>query len=420
MKNIGCIILLVVLLCSSLFSQTKILSFSDCLDLAIQQSYRIQRSNSEIQAGLSALSSAKSAYYPHLFAALSYDQLLYSDYNFRRQMTAAYIDWSIGDWLKNTADVKAGQVEVLRAEREYSTIEVIVRVAGLYMEILLDQRKLELLDERMGVLHEHLKVADALWQGGIRTRLDVLQTHNEIKTIEEQNLRLQSEKQNRQSELAYLLDKPIEDLGELRDFPETVVEVEPVLNLPALEQNPLLHSLQLQAETQKLRLREVSADNMPRLQIQGGYVADADLLADGNYWQVGIGLQMALFRWNNSKYRREEINAHIKSLQLQKAQAKRELAISQSHLREQLSYLRRLFFLQQEKLEITMLSLEIATANYQAGLITNLEFLHAQEQDLANHLALNMTRLTYVMRLIAVFALTNEVDKIKALHNEWH
>lgn len=418
MKNIGRIVLLVVLLYPSLFSQTKVLTLSDCLDRAIQQSYRIQSSDSEIQAALSVVNSTKSNYFPHVFADLSYDRLLYSDYNFRRRKTAAYLDWSIGDWLKNTAEVKAGQVEVLRAEREYSTIEVIVRIAGLYMDILLDLRKAELLDERLGVLHEHLKVADALWRGGIRTRLDVLQTRNEIKTIEEQKVSLRSEKQSLQNELAYLLDMPVENLQELRDFPETAVKIEPVSNLPMLERNPILHSLQLQAETQELRAREVSADNMPHIQIQGGHVEDADLLADGNYWQVGIVLQMPLFRWNISKYRREEIDARVKSLQLQKARVKRELSISQSHLQKQRSYLRELLLIQQEKLEITTQTLEIATANYQAGLITNLEYLNAQEEDLANHLALNMTRLTYVMRLIAAFALTNEVDKIKALQNE--
>jgi len=415
MKNMLRILALITLLYSSLFSQTKTISLPECIDHALQQSYRLHSNSADIEAMLATQNSAHSTYYPHLFAVLSHDQLLFPDYAFRQQMATVLMDWSLGHWIKNTADIKASQVKALRAEREHSTIEVILRVARLFMGILRDQHELALLNERMRILNKHQQVAEALWRGGIRTQLDVLQTHNEIKSIEEKKVALQAETQNLQSELAHLLNLPADRIRDLRDFPESVMGIDTVFNTLAIKCNPLLQSLQLKSEAQKLQLREVSAENLPHLQVQGGYVLDNDPLADGNYWQAGIGLQIPIFRWGESKFRREEIKARVKSLQYKKAQAQRELEIHQLRIGKQLSTLRQIYLLQQEKLKITRQSLGIATANYQAGLITNLEYLHAQENNMVNTMGLNNTRITYVLCLIDSYALTNDLKKIMAL-----
>jgi len=103
------------------------------------------------------------------------------------------------------------------------------------------------------------------------------------------------------------------------------------------------------------------------------------------------------------------------ALQWQARAAQRELQIRRTQIGQQLEGLRATHRLQQERLQITQQALQIATANYQAGLITNLEYLNAQKALVVTQVALNETRLAYALRLIESYALINDIDTIKAL-----
>lgn len=62
--------------------------------------------------------------------------------------------------------------------------------------------------------------------------------------------------------------------------------------------------------------------------------------------------------------------------------------------------------------------MQLATANYQAGLITNLEYLTAQKELAENELTKQETRLDYLLNLIEIYTLTNQTAKIAQLQGE--
>ncbi|MDZ7290329.1 MAG: TolC family protein [candidate division KSB1 bacterium] len=405
---------------SGLLAQAQTLSLAQCLELARQHSFRLQAAAQQVQAAGAVYRSGRSRYFPHVGAALSHAQSFYRHYDFRQQAGQAGLDWGIGDWLLQSAEAERKNWLAEEANREQIALEVTQRVAALYLAILQMQVKLELLANRRQLLNEHAQVANALWLAGARTQFDVLQTQAAIQQLQEEMLAAELEADNLRRELAQRLALPDYRALQLRDFPSSFSAIDSLAELRpiSLQQNPLLKSLALQYEAQQLRLRQVRAARLPHLQFAGGYVVDRDPTAEGNYWQVGAGLQFPLFRWGLSKFQQQEIRAGARALQLQQAETGRELQIQLDQINTKLEKLREIYRAQEQRLEVNQKSFQLATANYKAGLITNLEYLAAQKDLTENQLTLQETRLSFLLGVIERYTLTNQTAKIAVLQGE--
>jgi len=393
------------------------LSLAQCLDLAAKNSFQLQAGDADIQAARAAYRVDRTRYFPHISAGLAHNQLFYQQYNYRQQVGQALLDWSAGDWLLKTADIQQKNLLAQQANREQTYLEITNQVALLYVAILQKQVNRAVLQNRLNLLNEHLQISQALWQAGTRTQLDVLQTQSAINQLQEEMLAVELEADNLRQELAKRLNLPDYRALRLQEFPERFVEMDSLSSL-ALQQNPLLKSLAFQYEAQQLRLREVQAARLPHVQMTGGYFVDRDPTAEGNFWQVGAGLQFPLFRWGLSKFQQQEIRAVAASLQLQQAEIGRDLQIRLSQINERLKKLKEIYRRQAERLATMRQLLQLATANYQAGLITNLEYLTAQKELTENELTIQETRLDYLLDLIEIYTLTNQTDKIATLQAE--
>jgi len=398
-----------------LLSQQKSISLAECLSLAQQHSHVLKQENQKIQAARAAERSAESRYLPYLYAEFSYNMFLPRSDNYTRQSSSGVLDWSPGNWLKKTARTAARQIQVEQAEKEVTLLALTRRVSALYLGILRNQQELKLLERRLAILREHRQVAEALHQGGIRTELDVLQTRAAISSLKETKIVRQAERKSLQTALALLLDFHTEDTLSLKDFPARLIDEPPFFDEDPRQDNPLIKSLQLQAETRQLLLGKVQALYWPTVQLHGGSFRDTDPNAEGNYWQTGISIKAPLFRWGELKFKQQEITARVKILKWQKAEVQRELTIQLADIKQKFTRLHHTYLLLQDRQKITSQALEIATANYQAGLTTNLEYLAAQEQNVTTKVSLNETRLAYVLCRIEYYILTNKPEKIKML-----
>jgi len=402
---------------SLLLGQTMSLSAS--LDLAVQHSHLLKSQNEKIHAARAAQQTSESNYYPQFSVGFGHNQLFFTPYNYRKQFGDARLDWSPGDWLKKTALAAAKQGEVQQAEKQQVTLDLVRRVSTIYLGILRDQQELLLLEKRLEILENHRQVAEALWQGGVRTELDVLQTRVAINRLIEQKKVRQSETYNLKVALASLMGLPAARTLQLQNIPDHAIDIKLNAVQDPLTQNPFLKSFELRAEMQQLRLLEVEALKWPHLQLRGGYVVDRDPTAEGNYWRVSIGIQMPIFLRGETGFRQREIKAQVQALYWKNAQVRREIKIQQTQIVQDLSRLHETYRLQQEILQITQKTLQIATANYRAGLITNLEYLNAQKENVITQVTINETRLAYVLRLIDHYILTNQPEKIKQLQGPY-
>jgi len=396
---------------------TATLTFKDCLQRAQQSSYRLKADEQKVNAAQKSYQFDRSQTLPQLSGELTREQRHLQPYSFHQQLTLIHSDWSLGDFFLKTARATQREAMMVRALKEQTRLEVIRRAALLYVNILQKQTQTDLLQKRLDLLEAHYNVAKALWRAGARTQLDVLQTETEKAQLKEQMATIELERDNLLQELARLVNW--QDAGALQLQPIDAAEIcarpAPKVRSETLQSNPLVQALEFQIKAQRIRTQTVKAQQLPRLHVSGGYMADGDPTGDGNYWQVDAGIELPLFQWGATKFQRQQSQALVRSLESQKKELERELTIHTGQTLARLEKLKSVMSLQNERLQTTEKAFQFAEANYKAGLITNLEYLFAQQQLMETQIAIQETQLEYVMNLIEFYVTTNQVQKIEEI-----
>jgi outer membrane protein len=396
-------------------AQQKSISLTECIDLSLKNSYLIQANESIAQSAEKKVKDSQTDYYPLIYGELSHHQLFYSDTDYPQQNINALLDWSMGSLIMKTAlaDVKA--VEILKMKTKQSMLEVVRRTTNLYLGILKNRQEQKLIDERMRIIERHLKIVEALWHGGVKTEFDLLQTKSTINLLQENRVRLEMEIEVLQAALAKLMNLPAETKFSLVSFSEKIIDATPGFSQQHILQNPAVLGVGLQAEQQRLVIKSIKASNLPHITAFGGYAVDGDPTAEGNYWQAGIGLQLPLYRWGKTSYQKQELQIKSKALGLKKREIKRDLSIQENQIKNRLDKLKEIYKIRQQREELSQKAVDIATINYQAGLITNLEYLNAEKVNVFSRIALNEAQLLYVQQLIEGYLIGNQIEKIKQL-----
>jgi len=102
----------------------------------------------------------------------------------------------------------------------------------------------------------------------------------------------------------------------------------------------------------------------------------------------------------------------LNSLEFQRSVVEREYGIQLEQTIQRMKKLKDTRDLQKKRLDITQKAFQFAEVNYSAGLISNLEYLTAEEQHTETQIAIQKTLLEYVVNLIEFYAVSNQMDKL--------
>ena len=407
----------IALLSVGLSAQHAAYSLAQCIDLTLQNSYLVSSVDALTQSAEQKRLETKTDYYPLIYGELSHNQLFYSYGNFSQENISAAVDWSLGSLISKTALADAKEVEALKKSAKQTALEAVGRTANIYLGILKNRQEQRLVEERMRVIQKHLQVVEALWRGGVRTEFDVLQTKSAINMLQEQQVRLKMEIEILQSALSKLMGLPADTEFVLSNFPTSIVDISPDFSPDNIARNPQVQALGLRAEKQLLKINSIKASNLPHITALGGYVFDADPYAEGDYWQASIGLSLPLYRWGKTTYQKQQLQIASQAIKYKNQDVKRELSIRQKQIKKRIENLKEIYRIQKEREDLSHKAVVIATANYEAGLITNLEYLNAEKVNIIAKIALNETRLAYVQQLIENYLIGNQIEKIKQLQD---
>lgn len=393
------------------------LTLQECLQRAQKNSFRLKAEEERSQVALKRYYQERAQSLPQIYGDLAHEQRYLKPYHFEQQWALVRGEWALGAYLLKTARAAHQNMLMVKAEKEQTRLALIRRVSLAYGMILQKQTRNSLLKKRLELLQAHLTVAKALWQAGTRTQLDVLQTKNELSLLQEKIAVLDMEKATLEQELIKLIEWRESAKPRLVPMNAAAVASTPVPKIdPAiLALNPILQALNFQIKEQQMRRREATAERLPRFQASGGYFVDRDPTGDGSYWVWTAGFSVPLFRWGAISLQRQEVEAVVRSLTSQKKEVERELFIRASQIRERLSHLKEILVQQNRRLKTTENAFHFAEMSYQAGLITNLDYLSAQQQFTETQIAIQETQLEYVMNLVDFYVMTNQVEKIEEM-----
>ncbi len=394
------------------------LSLQDCFERAEAYSFRLEESSQKAISARGAFEQQKTIAKPEFFVDGGGNSEFLSPYNFQQAWLLMRVDWSLGDLFMKSSLYEKNRVLALEADREQVRLELMQRIALLYMSVLQTDVQIRLFNERLNLLQGHLLMANALWEAGTQSEIDVLQTRTEITKLQEQVVAVQVRRDNMKLELAklmgiagpesfHLLPVRLADL-EMQDVPQWVDTL--------IARHPLIRTLDFQILAENEKGRNIRAEQFPRFNLQTGYVSDADPTADGNYWQIMGGLTMPIFRWGRTGYQKQQLKANVQTLLMQREEVKRELTIRINQVLERLDKFRDLYKKQLRRLDYSGQAYNLADIHYRAGLITNLEYLTLQEQFTETQIALQETMLKYGLNLVEFYVITSQTDHLGELY----
>ncbi len=255
-------------------------------------------------------------------------------------------------------------------------------VEGFY-QAFLAQKTLELLTESKEQLQRHWERVKRLYEKGLASRLDLLRTEVKLAEVETSVLRM---KNNRQLALNSLLLSLGLDL-ETPVFLSVELDSNPVrIDLAtaekmAQEKRPEIQQLRSAIKITRLGKEIALTSNLPTLFSQLNYDYKKPLGLEnkwGTDWNLTLGFQMPFFT-GFSNYNR------IKQAQARERQAKIALALLEEGIKLEVSSLVNTLnqeweniALQKKNLRLAEEALSLAEKSYEAGLITNLEYLDSQ------------------------------------------
>lgn len=394
------------------------LSLQACFDKAEDFSFRLEESSQKAISARGSFEQQKTVALPEISIDGGGNSQFLSPYSFQQAWLLARVDWSLGDLFMKTSLSDQNRVLAIEADREQVRLELFQRITLLYIGILQNQVQIDLFNERSDLLEGHLLMTQALWHAGTQSEIDVLQTQTEITRLEEQVVTVEIQRNNLKLELAKLMG--ISNVSSFEILPVQLKGLEvqqvPVWSDTLIANHPLVRAIEFQILSEDEKGRNIRAEQFPRFNMQTGYVSDADPTGDGNYWQIIAGLNIPIFRWGKTNYQKQQLKANVQTLVMQREEVLRELTIHVNQVIERLDKYRNIYLKQVKRLDYADQAFSLADIHYQAGLITNLEYLTVQEQYSETKIALQETMLRYSVNLVEFFVITNQIEDLDALY----
>ena len=411
-------LLLLIFIYGSLVAQVQTITLSQCIDSVQTHSYLLNAEMLNTQSAEKDVNIRHTDYLPAISGDVGVggNFMGANRYNFGQQWTMIHGDWSLGYLLRKTDRIAQQKLVTATLMQEKVRVDGISRVTSLYMNVLQKRKQLELLDERATFLEKHKAVALSLWQAGVRTRLDVLQTETEVSVTKEEAVRVEMVIKNSMQELSRLTGLPDSVRLEKIDAGILIANInKKSLNGLMVVENPMYKILQSEVQTQQLQISDIEAKQWPHVVVGGGYFVDGDPTSDGNFWTVQTGITVPIYQWRKIRTEKEQVQVQSDSKNMELQDLGRELSIHVDKTLTRLDELEKMMIVSQERIKTLEESLDLANLNYKAGWVTNLEYLAVQQQLTSNLIKIEAIRLEYILNLIEFYLITNQVEKIRVM-----
>ncbi len=229
--------------------------------------------------------------------------------------------WEIDFWGKFRRSVESGVANLEASIAGYDSILVSItaEAARTYIQIRTLEQRLEIAGENVNIQQRSLQIAEARFNGGEVSRLDVTQARSLLRNTQALIPSLQAALRQAKNALAILLGILPQELEALLDGPNTIPSIssEVTLALPAelLRRRPDIRLSELRVATQSAQIGVAKADLYPHFTLFGsiGWQAtDASLPGGSNslgdiflskslFWKVGPAFSWDIFNYGRIK-----------------------------------------------------------------------------------------------------------------------
>jgi len=195
-------------------------------------------------------------------------------YGFR---TGFDVAWEVDLWGRFRRGVESAGASLKASIADYDDflVSLVAEVASTYSLIRTFQERLEFAHQNVQIQTRSLQIAEARFQGGVVTELDVAQAKSLLKDTESRIPQLEIGLRQAQNALSVLLGTPPRDLHDLlggtKPIPEAPPEVAVGIPAELLRRRPDIRRAELEAAAQSAQIGVAKADLFPAFSLTGSF-----------------------------------------------------------------------------------------------------------------------------------------------------
>ncbi len=337
-------LILLLLISSGLYSQTGSLSLKESLEIGLQNSREVKIAESELKYSLASIDEIASQMLPQLSFNASYTRLsdvppfevsvpifpspikiqdaILNNYNFRLSVQQPLFTGFKLSSLKTSAKLNA---EATDLEYSKSYNDKALAICEAFWKLYKTQIQVELLEENLVSLRNHLRDTEKFMANGLATKNDVLKIKVRVSSLEVSLIDAQNMMKLAMSSFNKELGIELNKITKLE-----VSDFSPYMESAALDelQNEAIKN---RAELKSITLRKHAGENNVTAENSGWY---PQVFAFGNFyysnpnqrilpiedefndtWDVGVSLKWNLWDWGNTSAKSEKAVQRVKQLE---------------------------------------------------------------------------------------------------------
>jgi len=324
----------VLILSGSNFAQNIEYSLSQLVNISFQNNPQLKANDKNIQAGLKQIDILDKDYQPQIFFDLNFSRWDWVMPNKQKYLGNSlndfYSDFRISqliyDWDRNSlqkeyvdksANLDRNFGKKLRLAISYS-------IARNYLELLKTKRTVQIQEEAIAQLKEHLKNAEALYSIGRVSNLDVIKANVQIEVAHDELAKVENQLDLQKNILNVLCGNSLSGSFDLVDnvdewWKEYSTKIYDFSELKSLlsSRHPDLENINMQKELRTKEIQIYNKDYYPSLYAFGITNVEDSKIPMGNFnWNVGVTVSYSLpfFRGSNFQDKVEQTEIKIAAL----------------------------------------------------------------------------------------------------------
>ncbi len=329
--------------------------------------------------------------------------------NYDAHVAGQYTFYDFGK-IGAAVDLSRSREQTLRDAMEMTQTALSLQTIRAFYTIILLKKSLQVQDEQIVALNQHLSITQRRVETGTATNFDVLTTQVRVAAAQSQKVEIQNSLQKQETVLAQLLNVPTDSLPKIQG---ALQQTQASLSVDSLYQLALQQRAELKlahdAERSAVNQKKLnSLGNMPTLKVslvyglKNGYEPNIYPLR-GN-WVWGAEAQVPIFDGGRVSHQKEEAQATVEAEQAHGRDVERQIRYDVEQVVSDVQAALAKVQISEVQLRQAHEAVSIARMQYETGSITNLDLLDAETAESTVKL----------MNLQAVYRLTisrYEVDR---------
>jgi outer membrane protein TolC len=327
--------IILLFIAHSVFSQTKQFNLNELVQIAYQNNPQLKANEKTIQAGMKQIDYLDKDYLPQIFFDLNISRWKWVMPNKQKYLgnslndlyAAFRVNQLIYDWDKNslqkdyadkTVDLDRDFTRKLHQAFTYS-------ITKNYLEFLKAKRTLQIQEEAINQLKDHLKNAEALYSIGKVSNLDVIKANVQIEVALDELAKAKNQLDVQKNNINVICGNSlggsfdlVDNIDELwNQYSNKSFSIDELNNL-LVAKHPDLDNIRIQKELRSKEAELFNKEYYPNFYAFGvTNVEDSKIPMDHFNWNVGVTVSYSLpfFRGSNFKEKVEQSKIKIDALQ---------------------------------------------------------------------------------------------------------